>query len=58
MIKRVLEKLNPSRKIKIVMTKPQLKLMEKFLKPVDEMSDDKLVASFIGKVLGEMKNKL
>ena len=54
----VLDKINPYKRIKIKMTEPQLKLMEKFLKPVDEMRDEELVASFIGKVLGEMKDKL
>ena len=55
-IETVLEKLNPYKRIKIKMTEPQLKLMEKYLKPVDEMRDEELVASFIGKVLKDYKD--
>ena len=56
-IKTVFDKLNPYRRIKIKMTESQLKLMEKFLKPVDEMRDEELVASFIGKVLKDYNEK-
>ena len=54
--KRVLEKMNPTKKIKVVLTDAHLDMIKKYVKPVDQLTDDGLVASFISKVLKEMKD--
>ena len=54
--KRVLEKINPTKRIKVVLTDAHLDMIKKYVKPVDQLTDDGLVASFISKVLKEMKD--
>ena len=54
--KRVLEKINPTKKIKVVLTDAHLDMIKKYVKPVDQLTDNGLVASFISKVLKEMKD--
>ena len=55
-LKRVLQKINPTKKIKVVLTDAHLDMIKKYVKPVDQLTDDGLVASFISKVLKEMKD--
>tara|TARA_R110002096_G_scaffold417153_1_gene620690 strand:+ start:193 stop:375 length:183 start_codon:yes stop_codon:yes gene_type:complete len=54
--KRILEKLYPTKKVKVVLTDAHLDMIKKYVKPVDQLTDDGLVASFISKVLKEMKD--
>ena len=54
--KRVLEKINPTKRIKVILTDAHLDMIKKYVKPVDQLTDDGLVASFISKVLKEMKD--
>ena len=54
--KRILEKLYPTRKVKVVLTDAHLDMIKKYVKPVDQLTDNGLVASFISKVLKEMKD--
>ena len=54
--KRILEKLYPTKKVKVVLTDEHLDMIKKYVKPVDQLTDDGLVASFISKVLKEMKD--
>ena len=54
--KRVLKKINPTKRIKVILTDAHLDMIKKYVKPVDQLTDDGLVASFISKVLKEMKD--
>ena len=54
--KRILEKLYPTRKVKVVLTDAHLDMIKKYVKPVDQLTDDGLVALFISKILKGIKN--
>ena len=38
--KRVLEKINPTKRIKVVLTDAHLDMIKKYVKPVDQLTDD------------------
>jgi hypothetical protein len=54
--KRILEKLYPTKKVKVVLTDAHLDMIKKYVKPVDQLTDDGLVALFISKILKGIKN--
>tara|TARA_B110000908_G_C10123493_1_gene388733 strand:+ start:171 stop:353 length:183 start_codon:yes stop_codon:yes gene_type:complete len=54
--KRILEKLYPTRKVKVVLTDAHLDMIKKYVKPVDQLTNDGLVALFISKILKGIKN--
>lgn len=54
--KRVLEKINPTKRIKVILTDAHLDMIKKYVKPVDRMTDDGLVALFISKILKGIKD--
>ena len=55
--KRVLEKINPTKKIKVVLTDAHLDMIKKYVKPVDQLTDDGLVALFISKILKGIRDE-
>ena len=54
--KRILKKLYPTRKVKVVLTDAHLDMIKKYVKPVDQLTNDGLVALFISKILKGIKN--
>jgi|TARA_B110000879_G_scaffold195597_1_gene264455 hypothetical protein len=54
--KRILEKLYPTKKVKVVLTDAHLDMIKKYVKPVDQLTNDGLVALFISKILKGIKN--
>ena len=55
--KRILEKLYPTRKVKVVLTDAHLDMIKKYVKPVDQLTDDGLVALFISKILKGIRDE-
>ena len=54
--KRILQKLYPTKKVKVVLTDAHLDMIKKYVKPVDQLTNDGLVALFISKILKGIKN--
>jgi hypothetical protein len=55
--KRVLEKINPTKRIKVVLRDAHLDMIKKYIKPVDQLTDDGLVALFISKILKGIRDE-
>ena len=55
--KRILEKLYPTKKVKVVLTDAHLDMIKKYVKPVDQLTDDGLVALFISKILKGIRDE-